>query len=260
MSLKSIDQLSLTQRHFVQWNAARLEISEAESFERLKHSWNTIDGGYGGDRFRNFNVTCHDVFQVLYGDNEDELFDSYEYFAPLHMLRMLSYPELKIKPDNLIVTTLQNLTHITILDFGCGLAQVSRALASFFTSKGISVNLFLADIPTIRKDFLLYLGDRSGIKTTFLNCTRFRPIPSLPTHHICIATEFFEHVHEPIKYFEAIDSALQPEGVLVTNTADHNKEFMHVSPNLEALREALAYSNYEVLKKNRVYRKLDSSN
>ncbi|MGI9319037.1 MAG: hypothetical protein ACR2QW_17050 [bacterium] len=255
MLLETIDQLNTTQRQFVSWNARRLNVSEKASFERLTLSWNAIEGGYGDSRFREFNVACHDVFQVFYGDDKNEVMASYEFFAPLHLLRMLSYPEPLIKPQNPMVQALQKRSHVTVLDFGCGLAQVSRALSIYLMQQGKKVELFLADIPTIRKDFLLYLCSNSDIDTTFLDCTLEQPVPQLPVHNICIATEFFEHVYRPVEYFEAIDSVLQPEGLLVTNVANHNREFMHVSPNLAILRDAIARRGYKTIKSDKVFLK-----
>jgi hypothetical protein len=43
--------------------------------------------------------------------------------------------------------------------------------------------------------------------------------------------------------------------MLVTNVADHHDEFMHVSPQLGALRGRLEELGYEPVIQNRVYRK-----
>ena len=256
MQLESIDQLNQTQQIFVDWNAERLDISAEASFQRLKKSWNTIDGGYGGGLFREFNVKCHDVFQVLYGDNANEVIGAYHHFAPLHFLRMLSYPEPNINPNSLMMSGLEDLDHVTILDFGCGLAQASRAIAKHLAGAGKSVKLFLVDIPTIRKDFLLDLCKKTDIDASFLECSTEKPIPFLPVHNLCIATEFFEHVYDPVKYFHAIDDKLLVGGNLVTNTANHNREFMHVCPNLEQLRAAISEKDYHAIKADRIFRKL----
>ncbi len=255
MELQNPEQLNRTQQLFVAWNAERLDISRAESFRRLRNSWNTVPGGYGGAAFRDFNVTCHDVFQVFYSDGETEVLDAYSYFAPLHLLRMLSYPEPLIKPQNPILRSLPSSSDIVILDFGCGLAQQSRAIAETLQDDGRRVKLVLADIPTLRKEFLLYLCRETAIDAVFLDCTRDCPIPRLPPHHLCIATEFFEHVHDPITYLNAIDQTLIQGGILVTNVADHGREFMHVSPDLSGLREALDGRGYTDIKPLRIFRK-----
>jgi len=255
MSLQHPDQLNGTQQIFIDWNARRLGLTQDQSFIRFRDSWNRFEGGYGGAAFREFNVMAHDAFQVLYGDEPNEVLESYQVFAPLHFLRMLSYPEPRITAENLVVRQLGDVDEVNILDFGCGLAQQSRALAQFLRGQGRRVMLYLADIPTIRKDFMLYLCERTGIDAVFLDCTAAAPIPEIPPHQLCIATEFFEHVYDPVRYFEAINAQMANRGLLVTNSANHNREFMHVTPDLAALREAIAAAGFEALKESRIYLK-----
>jgi hypothetical protein len=77
----------------------------------------------------------------------------------------------------------------------------------------------------------------------------------LPAADICIATEFFEHVYDPLPYFRNIDKALRENALLVTNIADHKKEFMHVSPDLATLRSAIKALNYDELEPRQLFRK-----
>ena len=105
------------------------------------------------------------------------------------------------------------------------------------------------------KDFLLWLGTQTDIETTFLDCTVDSPIPDLPISDICIATEFFEHVYEPLQYFDRIHNALRNNGLFVTNISDHKDEFMHVSPNLQTLRNRIRSLPYDVLRENQIFRK-----
>ena len=251
--LISVEQLNETQRIFVSWNAERLGLTDSQSFERFQRSWNRFEGGFGGGDYRDFNVTAHEAFRVLHDDSPGEVMASYQVFAPLHFLRMLSYGEPKIGPGSFIVQNVADDGALGILDFGCGLAQQSRALARYFKAQGRAVTLYLADIPTIRKDFLLYLCARTGIDCTFLDCTEAAPVPQIPAHQLCIATEFFEHVYDPVRYFRAIDQGLANQGILVTNSANHNREFMHVTPDLSSLREALEAAGYQPLKENRIF-------
>jgi hypothetical protein len=44
-------------------------------------------------------------------------------------------------------------------------------------------------------------------------------------------------------------------GMLVTNMSDHHREFMHVSPQLGALRESVRARGYEEIFTNFIYRK-----
>jgi len=122
-------------------------------------------------------------------------------------------------------------------------------------NRGIHVKLVLVDIPTIRKDFLLWMGLENKIDTVFIDSSEHTPVPELPAADICIATEFFEHVYDPLPYLRNIDKALRENALLVTNIADHKQEFMHVSPELAVLREEIRALDYDELEPNQLFRK-----
>jgi SAM-dependent methyltransferase len=168
---------------------------------------------------------------------------------------MLTYPEPRWFDEDAIVKRLLGRSSITILDFGCGLAQQSRTLAEYLRDKGLQVSVVLADIPTVRKDFLLWWGKNCQIPVTFLDCSVERPIPDLPPIDVCFALEFFEHVYDPVAYFTRIDQALAGGSILVTNLSDRHKEFMHVSPKLGPLREAVHARGYGEIFTNFIYQK-----
>ncbi len=252
---KSPEALTNTQQSFIIWNAERLGISPQESRERYFASWSAVNGGHAGADYRLYSDVSYKLFQVFFSDKGDEVYTSYERHGFLHFLRMLSYSEHRWSEDDLMVRHFEKYSHVDIVDYGCGLAHRSRSLADYLKSKGIMTRLFLADIPTVRKDFLLWLGLQSDIETTFLDCTVSSPIPQLPGCDICIATDFFEHVNNPLNYFEKIHSALRKNGLLVTSVSDHKKEFMHLSPNLQPLRNRIHELKYDVLVENDIFRK-----
>jgi len=252
---KRLDKLTFTQEMFVHWNAERLNISIDESRERYLKSWMSIPNGHGGKEFRLYCELSQNLFKVFVDDNQGEVFNSYKFHGHLHFLRMLSYAEPVWHENDPLVRELIGRSKITILDFGCGLAQMSRTLAYYLLQKGIQVELVLADIPTYRKEFLLWLATETNISTSFLDCTVDIPIPDLPECDVCFALEFFEHVFEPLCYFDRIHNALSKDGLIITNISDHEAGFMHVSPNLEQLRIQTKKYRYKEILPNRIYRK-----
>jgi SAM-dependent methyltransferase len=254
-SKHSISQPTRTQEYFVEWNAERLGITLAESRARYIQSWNALPRGHSGRAFKTFHGHCYNVFKVFADDSPKEVMDAYKVHGYVHFLTMLTYPEPHWFDDDAIVKRFRDRKQISILDFGCGLAQQSRTLAEYFRDKGLRVRIALADIPTVRKDFLTWWGKNTRIPTTFLECTVERPIPELPPIDLCFALEFFEHVYDPVSYFTCINRAMTGGGILVTNMGDHHKDFMHVSPKLGALREAVGASGYEEIFANFIYRK-----
>jgi SAM-dependent methyltransferase len=193
---------------------------------------------------------------VFFDDTPKEVFETYRFLGPLHFLTFLTYPEPHWAPSDLIVEELRRHgTRASIVDFGCGLAHQSRTLAEFLRDQGFEVTLTLADIETLRADFLIWWGGKAGIRTTFLPCTASAPIPALPEMDICFTTEFFEHVHDPLPYFEQIHGKLASGGLLVTGVMDHHAGFLHVSPQLKMLRTEIHSLGYTELVTNRIFRK-----
>ena len=249
------DKLTQTQQSFIAWNAERLGITPEESRKRYFESWGALEGGHAGNGYRAFNDTAYRLFQVFHNDGQAEIYEAYRMHAPMHCLRMLSYGEPTWRDEDVLVRKLSGRGRVDILDFGCGLAQRSRSLAVHLQGKGVPVRLFLADIPTIRKDFLLWLGEKAGTPTTFLPCTRETPIPELPACDLCLANDFFEHVHDPLLYFNRFHAALNPGGLMEADVADHEDIFMHVSPKLGMLRDRLRDLGYRVLVPDSIYGK-----
>jgi SAM-dependent methyltransferase len=254
-SKHSISRPTRTQDYFVAWNAERLGIPIAESRARYIQSWNAIPDGHSGRAFGKFHGHCYAVFKVFADDSPKEVMDAYKVHGYVHFLTMLTYPEPQWFDDDAIVKRFHDRKEISILDFGCGLAQQSRTLAEYLRAKGLRVRLILADIPTVRKEFLIWWGNNTGIPTTFLECTAACPIPEIPSIDLCFALEFFEHVYDPVAYFTRIDQAMADGGVLVTNMGDHHKDFMHVSPKLGALRQAVHTGSYQEVLPNFIYQK-----
>jgi SAM-dependent methyltransferase len=231
----------------------------AESRARYLRSWKAVPQGHSGRAFEHFHGRSYDLFKVFADDGPKEVMDAYKMHGYVHFLNMLTYPEPRWFDEDAIVKRFLDKESIAILDFGCGLAQQSRTLAEYLRDKGLQVSVVLADIATARKDFLIWWGKRTSISLTFLECTTARPIPELPPIDLCIALEFFEHVYDPLAYFTSIERAMRVGGMLVTNMSDHHKDFMHVSPKLGALRDAVRAHRFEEILANFIYRKTDLS-
>jgi len=247
--------LTATQEAFCLWTAERLGIQLDESRRRFNKSWSMFPNGHVGQEYRTFCLLSYGLYQVFYDDSEREVYEAYRMNSPMHFLRLLSYQESVWPAAHPIVEALSGKGDVTIVDYGCGIAQLSRGLAETLRKHGTNVSLILVDIPTLRKDFLLWLGSKTGIPMEFLDCSRARPIPDLPNSDVVIATEVFEHLHDPMPAFEEIHRTLKPSGFLVTNIGDHEREFMHVSPNLNALRDRTRELQYKELQYLHLFQK-----
>ena len=251
----SAPKLTATQELFCEWNAEQLGITVEESRARFIASWQAIGHGHGGHEFRNFCDLSYRIYGVFHGDSARESFTSYQFHGPMHFLRMLSYHEPPWPDEHPAARHCATLDEVSILDFGCGLAHVSRSLALKLRERGQKVKLTLIDIPTTRKPFLVWLCARTGIPATFLDATPTAPIPPLVPSDILVATEVLEHLHEPLPYLRAFHAALRPGGFLRTNVSDHPAEYSHVSTNLEPVRQQLRDWGYQELQANRIFQK-----
>jgi SAM-dependent methyltransferase len=247
--------LSATQEMFVAWNAQRLGISRRRSRDRYLRSIAAFSGGARQVEYREFCLRSYELFQVFSDDSPGEVFAAYQRFAELHFLRQLSYREPQWRATHPMVCALAARDRVVLLDFGCGTAAASRALALYLAGRGVEVRLHLADIPTIRKDFLLWWGRTSGIPTTFVDCGPARPRPRIKGVDLCFATEVFEHLHDPMPALRWISGCLGRAGILVTDVRDHQEEFMHVRPKLGSLRRWLLEHGYAELHDHMVFRK-----
>ena len=248
-------QLNDLQNDFVLWNAERLGLTHEDSLARFTQSMSHFRGGHGGRQYRRFNDLSYSVFSPFFGDEEGEIGESYVFHSYMHFLRMLSY---RFEPwpfadDLLSYLTKQDTP--TVLDYGCGLAQSSRWICKTLKAKGLNVSLALVDFPTLRQSFLEWWCAKEGISVTFHAAAQGGPVTGLPMSHVCIATEFFEHVRNPEVYFRVMDQSLAQGGWLITNVNDHKSEFMHVSPDLRDLRAHIHTAGYEEMQTNRVFLK-----
>ena len=248
-------QMNRWQAAFCQWNAERLGIPKEEAVRRYQLSWKTIPGGHGGRLYRKFAVISHDIFQVAFDDSPNEVFQSYTFHAWLHLLRMLVYAPPAWPDSHPIMTRFRAENHVRIVDFGCGLAHKSISLLEALRRSGGDGELFLYDIPTIRLDLLAYIVQDFGLKASFTHCLPEQPVPEFPQCEVIIATEVFEHLHDPMPYLVSMHQALRVGGFLVTGLQEHRKEFMHVTPSLRPLHDRVMSWGYQEISKHSLYQK-----
>ncbi|MBN1436258.1 MAG: methyltransferase domain-containing protein [Sedimentisphaerales bacterium] len=228
-------------------------------------------------RFAELYGGVHEILSIMYmPTTEADLVDCYHAYAFFHLLRYLSstYP----KPKSSLVKEFwrdvkkgrwQNFYHFikrkiagkksdgqaiskrasqaqaiveritgpaTVVDYGCGLGFISFEIAKL--KKGTKV--YLVDVDNLIREFTLFRFRKHGIDAETISVTRDCIYPELPEHNICIATEVMEHVRRPLEVYGHIRSSMQKGGILMGNFVDHQKDMLHVSPDLRELRDAIS--------------------
>jgi SAM-dependent methyltransferase len=232
-----------------------LGISLEESKQRYADSWNRLEGGHIGPVYRDFTDQSHNIFKVFFDDNTAEVFGAYQFHSYMHMLRMLTYKVPTWKPTHPAIANLPDKDVITIMDFGCGLAQPSISLAQYLRSQGKTPRLVLVDIPTIRFEFLAWLCRQKDLQVEFVRCSPEVPIPEFPNFDVLIIRDVWEHLHDPLPYLEAFHQKMNSQGIMVTDIDDHKAEFMHVTPDLSHLRQRIEELGYEQIYTDKILRK-----
>jgi 2-polyprenyl-3-methyl-5-hydroxy-6-metoxy-1,4-benzoquinol methylase len=250
-----LNNLTPWQTAFCEWNVERSGISLEESKQRYADSWNRLEGGHIGPLYRDFTDQAHNIFKIFFDDNPIEVFEAYKFHSYMHMLRMLTYKVPNWNEKHPAIANLPDRSTIKIMDFGCGLAQPSISLAEYLRSQGKTVNLVLVDIPTIRFEFLNWLGKQKGLDVEFVNCSHEVPIPEFPHFDVLIIRDVWEHLHDPLPYLEAFHQKMNSGGIMVTDIDDHKAEFMHVTPSLSHLRERITELGYEQIYPDKILRK-----
>lgn len=250
-----IDYLNLWQESFCAWNAERLGISDEESRHRYRASWQALPDGHRGDTFRRFTETQVAVLSVIANDSVREIHDSYRLHDWMFLLRQISLPVPVWHDDHPMMNALKDVAAPVIIDFGCGMAQASVSIALALRQKGAVPKLVLADLPSMRLEFLSWLCRRLGLVHQSLPCTRARPLPDFPPAHVAIGTDVFGHLHDPMPALECLDAALLPGGFLLTNFDEGESEVLRVRSDLSRLYHRLASLGYIALDRHMLFRK-----
>jgi len=136
----------------------------------------------------------------------------------------------------------------TVVDYGCGPAYLSFAIAMKYKLAGLPVpKTVLVDLDWITREFVQYRFKKHDLPFEVIEVTKDNLYPELPPHDLCIATEVMEHVKEPLKVFKNINASLRTGGLLHGNYEDHDIHMLHVSPNLKILRDALETNAFHML-------------
>ena len=203
-------------------------------------------GGWAGTQYRAFTERALEVLRPLHDDTPgDALIGTYRAHAPLDFLRMLSYPIPPAAELSVIVDRLAPRPSPRIVDYGCGLAHRSLAVARALRARGVEVSLSLVDIRReVHVAFLDFVCLKYAVPWEFVEVTAQQPYPPLPEHDYCDTVNVLEHVADPVRVIDNVHAALRPGGLFLASVGDQADEMMHLTPNLAAVRSRLHALGY----------------
>lgn len=231
---------------FAEFLAERRGAGMSEALEVIRRAEERFNGGWSGPEYRRFTELALETFRPLYDEGTDaELIRTYQVHAPADFMRMLSYDiptEADLRP---IVDALATRSSVQIVDYGCGLAQRTIAVARHLASRGVEASLTFVDISReLHQDFLQFVSVKYQIPHRFVAVTADDFYPTLPEHDYCDNVSVLEHVRDPLRVIENTHRALRPGGLFLAAVADEAEEMMHVSADLEPVRKRLAVLDY----------------
>ena len=257
--------LTWTEKAFVQWNALRLHIPLNQSKARYQVAATSGGpGGFGSAKFRDLLSQIETAYSVFTSDSRAEIFDSYRVIGIPYTLRFISYRHRCDTPKNVMLA--QNLHEafaqpatLRIIDYAAGMAQKSRCIAELLRVRHQRLTkLYLYDISSPRDHFLNFTCRQfDGFDCEFHNFDT-NPTPDLPRDiHLMFATEVLEHLYpHQSKHLQAqLAKSVLKGGVFYTNVKRHDKEFGHVSADLNFWRAWLARHGFTEVVKNVIFKR-----
>jgi SAM-dependent methyltransferase len=233
-------------QHFAEFVAVNRGIDASRALELVSRAEGQFLGGWGGQDYRRFTELALETFRPLYDETSDaELIRTYQFHGPVDFLRMIGYSIPTLQDIGPIIKRLAGNSKVEILDYGCGLAHRTFAVARYLLTRNVDVKLTFVDIQRdLHFDFLNFLCRKHGINHDFIEITAEELYPPLPAHDYSDNVSVLEHIRDPLAVIENTNRSLRPGGVFLAAIEDEIEEMMHISPNLKAVRDRLAALGY----------------
>lgn len=274
-----------------------LSEKEGRSFADLEKIYLYVKKQFHAFKNKKYERVSSD-FKVLYRIyydiyDESSAVKAYQFYAPLHLMRYLSYAQPK-KASHYLHESMQLIKKRRFKEFftyayrklsgqsagrsttapsghrgiaQCLLAHMDRMPVVVDYGSGLGyvsfeigklrkdAKIFLVDIDCLIQEFAAFRFRKHGLDAETIPVTSSNIYPELPIHNICIATEVMEHLYQPLTAYQNICRAMEKGGLLYGNFDDHAKGVFHVSPDLSELRKKIQ-EDFEAVD-FRCYRKLN---
>ena len=236
-------------KDYVEFLSIKNDIPLEEATKLFGKGWNVFgERGFGSGKFRDFTTFFSDAFAFKHGNSKDEIYNTYRFHALIDFFRILSYPIMDTERDislytemvNYLASRYNNTKEIVIVDYGCGLAHITVTLCKLLKKVNIRPKLVCIDIDRfIFKEFLEFIANKYDYDYEFIDVNEDNPFPTIPKFDLIQVKDVLEHIYEPEKVIDNINDSIKDNGIVSATTDDEGPELMHVSRDLQGVRDKL---------------------
>jgi hypothetical protein len=152
-------------RDLAEFVAAKRGIDVTRAVELMGRAEGQFLGGWGGQDYRRFTELALETFRPLYDETSDaELVRTYQFHGPVDFLRMIGYAIPTLQDIGPILKCLEGNSKVEILDYGCGLAHRTVAVARCLLKRQVNVKVTFVDIRRdLHFDFLNFFAGNTAL-------------------------------------------------------------------------------------------------
>ncbi len=229
--------LSTIEREFISYLALRRHTVQATVEAAYLHARGRF--GMTGAGYRSLALDLYELFAPAYGhESETDAIAAHQFYSVLHTYKLLARATADPEQYEALADSILALLPdpATVVDYGCGLACTSLALAERWPE----LTVYLVDVESTMLDFATTRLRWHGVNVTPIAVTAADPYPALPAHDVCLADLVMEELREPLRAYANIHAAMPPGGVLAGRFLDWQPRILRPSPNLSELRQRIA--------------------
>jgi len=194
--------------------------------------------------------TIPQLYALLYDNSDDRaVVGGYRHLALLHMLRKVGYETVQETAgrdlaDEVIPTPAafagwselyrNGPAGLRLLDYGCGIADRSLAVARRYRTRTI-----LVDIDALTFRFACFRFEKAHLPYEPVPITEENLYPELPPCDFVIMFNVLEHLRDPIRALRNVRAALPVGGCVMINNITAERcldEWQHISPDMGGAR------------------------
>ncbi len=244
---------------FVEFLADKNNISMYEANKLFGMGWSCFgEMGFLDSKYGNFSEFFSEVFKFMHGNSKEEIYNTYRFHGLIDFFRMLSYPIMDTSNNrdiglyneilDFLSSRYKKNEEVVLVDYGCGLAHITITLCKLLKKMNVHPKLVCMDIDRIiHKEFLEFITSKHNIDYEYIDINEDNNFPTIPKFDFIQVKDTFEHIYRPEKVVDNINDSIKEDGIISATTDDEGPEMMHVTRDLQGVRDKLDEYGFKVL-------------